>query len=316
LIWGDPREQSKIVLPVSISRDSILSIENCCEREFRREETMTVQVKRASLDFVVHGYDSSDPEVEIVTGAEGSPELVEWEKGKECSLRCFLSLQGENAPLPAAVDASTPVKPAVYRYDWAFGLTLIKGYYWDWMNEFPDNGALAIHLVLQPLPFEGGPEALPVAAALSLLHPSRNNDSRWAQMMPMLLRGGAEMAKIGSAALPALDYLSSGMTLGSDLVESSASNSKKWFLYQFFDETLSAPVVEWRINKETLLEYGPLLRGTLVLAFPKLVQAGSGALRILLRPQIHYYKCDEICYIVPTNKMPSDDQVYIDVRPA
>jgi hypothetical protein len=74
-------------------------------------------------------------------------------------------------------------------------------------------------------------------------------------------------------------------------------------------------VVEWRINKRVLIEYGPLIRGTLFLAFHNSAKSKPGKVRITLRPQIRYMRKDEISYIVPTNKIDLDKQVFLDVRP-
>ena len=41
----------------------------------------------------------------------------------------------------------------------------------------------------------------------------------------------------------------------------------------------------------------------------------NSAVRILLRPQIRYCKTDDICYIIPTQKLSAEDQVFIDVCP-
>jgi hypothetical protein len=283
---------------------------------------MTVQVKRACLDFVVRDYASNEPRITIVPETDGNAAgrpLVKWTKNKEFSLRCYMSLQGEDAPVASAEDhkaSELPAEHAVYRYDWAFGITPVEGYYWDWMNAFPRNGALAIHLVLKPEPYEDTSEAIPVSAVLTTLRPSRNFRSFLEQILPTFLKGTAGMAKIGAQTLPPLDYLSSGLTLGSNVLESRSRGRKNWFLYQFLDEKLKSPVVEWRIYRKVLKEYGPLIRGSLYLAFPKPLKPNAGRLRILLRPQIHYYKDDEICYIIPTNKMQPENPVFIDVSPS
>jgi hypothetical protein len=273
---------------------------------------MTVQTSRKSLDFVALDYSSNRPRVQIIPASTAEalePPFKAWKKDKCFTLRCYMSLQGEDSPLLSAA-------PQLYRYDWAFGITLVENFYWDWMGEFPDNGALAIHLVLEPDPRQGGPEMLPAGAVLSALHPGRNTKGFVEQMLPALLKSGGEIAKIGAAALPPLDYLASGLTFGSNILESSSGNRKNWFLYQFLDEKLQCPVVEWRIYRDVLKEYGPLIRGSLFLSVPRNSQPNPGKVRIWLRPQIHYCSGDEICYIIPTNQLKPEERVYIDVCPA
>ena len=279
------------------------------------------------LDFVARDYTTTSPAVQIVSGSPESSigqshmKYTPWEKGKAFTLRCYLSLQGEDNPVAPSRRTSSPETPATgteqmtYRYEWAFGITLIEGFYWDWMKELPDEGALAIHLVLKPNPLEDGPEAIPIAAILSTLHPSRNTKSIWEQALPMVPKTAAEMAKTGASAFPLLNYLSSGLMLGSNVLASYTDNQKNWFLYQFFDEKQKCPVVEWRISKKVLVEYGPLIRGTLFLAFHNSVKSKPGTVRILLRPQIRYCQKDEISYIIPTQGMGPDNQVFIDVHP-
>jgi len=228
-----------------------------------------------------------------------------------------MSLQGEDSPKAGerADGAAQDGEQLVYRYDWSFGIALMKGYYWDWMNCFPAKGALAIHLLLQPDPQDPGPEPVPVGAFLSAMRPSRNTKGWAEQALPAVMKGLADMARIGAHTLPMLDYAASGLTLGSTVLESSTGDRKNWFLYQFLDEELKCPAVEFRIYKEVLMEYGSLLRGTVFLAFPRSVKPNGGKVRIQLRPQLHYCDGDELCFIVPTDQIEPENPIYIDVEP-
>jgi hypothetical protein len=291
------------------------------------EEAMAVQIRRKCFDFVAREYASKHPGVEVVSGTPGASGqqadegYAQYKKNEAFTLRCYLSLRGEANPVVYSGSQPSPqaFAPAadatIYRYDWAFGITLIEGFYWDWMDELQEDGALAIHLVLKPNPLASGPEAIPMAASLSALHPSRNTKSVVERVLPTLLEGAAGMAKIGADAFAPLNYLSSGLTLGSNLLASSTGDKPNWFLYQFFDEQQRCPVVEWRINKTVLMEFGPLIRGTLLLAFQEPAESNSGAVQILLRPQIRYCPNDAICFIIPTNKMEPEDQVFLEVHP-
>jgi hypothetical protein len=289
---------------------------------------MPEQVKRMYLDFLARGYTTTSPTVQIVTGSHESsigqshPDYIPWKKGSEFTLRCYLSLQGEDNPVASPKKPSSHEAPVsgieriIYSYDWAFGITLIEGFYWDWMKELPDENVLSIHVVLKSEPLKDGPEAIPIAAILSTLHPSRNTKSIWEQALPMVPKTAAEMAKTGASVFPLLNYISSGLMLGSNVLASYTDNQKNWFLYQFLDEKQKCPVIEWRINKKVLVEYGPLIRGSLFLAFHDSAKSKSGTMRILLRPQIRYsQKADDLSYIIPTNEISADNQVFIDIRP-
>ncbi len=123
------------------------------------------------------------------------------------------------------------------------------------------------------------------------------------------------MAKTDAPAFPFLNYVSSGLTLASNVLESATENQKNWFLYQFLDERLKSPTVEWRINRKVLREYGPLLRGALFLSFYGSTQTTPGAVRLLLRPQVRYCPKDDITFVIPTNALGKDQQVCFEVKP-
>ncbi|MDE2260231.1 MAG: hypothetical protein KGK17_07915 [Betaproteobacteria bacterium] len=133
--------------------------------------------------------------------------------------------------------------------------------------------------------------------------------------MSKMPKAAADMAKIGVPVFPLLDYVSSGLMLTSNVIDSYSENQKNWFLYQFLDEKLKCPTAEWRINKQVLLEYGPLLRGSLFLAFHGSTGSSPGRMRILLRPQIRFCEEGNINFVIPTNAIEKERQVYIEVTP-
>jgi hypothetical protein len=273
---------------------------------------MSAQIKRACFDFLARDYKTTRPSVRILSQVSDYPKKESLVSGKEFIQRWYLSLQGEGEPVSSIETSSGQVvgEPRVCRYDWAFGITVIDGFYWDWMDELIDESALAMHLVLEPI--GDAPEAMPVSATLSTLHPSRNTKSIWETAWPKIPKAAADVAKIGATAHPALEFVSSGLMLGSNLLESYTDNQKNWFLYQFVDEQRKCPVVEWRINKKVLVEYGPLLRGTLFLAFYPSLRSNAGTIRILLRPQIRYCAKDDICFLIPTKELGEDKQIFIE----
>lgn len=280
---------------------------------------MAIQVKRLHLDFVARDYASELHQVQILSqnGDPGSDTACyeRHVKGAVCTLRCYFSLQGEDAPVaanrPPIEGAAGTEHRGPYRYDWSFGMSLVKDFYWDWMKELPKEGALAIHMVLEPCPFETGPEPIPIAATLSTLSPSRNTKGPLDEVVPMIPKVAAETAKVGAAAVPFLNFLTPALAAGSNLLASQTGSQKNWFLYQFLDERAKCPVVEWRISKRVLVEYGPLIRGALFLTFSP--NSRPGTVRMQLRPQIRYNLEDELSYVVPTNWLKAQNPMFIDI---
>ncbi|MFA6922058.1 MAG: hypothetical protein WC216_09465 [Gallionella sp.] len=273
---------------------------------------MATRIIRDVFDFLAKNYTTTTPEVNILPDGF-NPSTVKAQPDHQDSFvqRWYLSLQGEETPLfsQTTLVQDNAKEQRIYRYDWAFGITVIEPFWWDWMAELCDDSSLAIHIALEPV--GDSPEAIPVSATLSALHPSRNTRS----VFEKISKAAAETARIGATALPLLDYVSSGLTLASNVLDSDTDGQKNWFLYQFFDEKLKCPAVEWRINKQVLREYGPLLRGSLFLAFHGSAESSPGRVRILLRPQIRY--CDEgdINFVTPADKIEKEKQVYIEVTP-
>jgi len=275
---------------------------------------MSTRVKRMRFDFLAKDYTTTAPEVYILT--EGfDPATVKAQPEYEDSFvqRWHLSLQGEDNPLCSGMmlTQKNTKEQNIYRYDWAFGISLIEPFWWDWMEELTNEGALAIQILLESV--ENAPEAIPVTATLSALSPSRNTKSKWD--LSKITKIAAETAKIGSNAMPIMEYVSGALSLTSNLLESDTDGQKNWFLYQFFDEKLKCPAVEWRINKEVLREYGTLLRGSLFLTFQGSAESNPGRVRLLLRPQIRYCQEGDTNFVVPTEKIDDKKQVYIEITP-
>jgi hypothetical protein len=277
---------------------------------------MATVIKSKVFDFVAYDYATTSPEVKILLPSDDISKVqAQPEDEKNFVQRWHLSIQGEANPIVSRTAASQKGKSgeAIYRYDWAFGITLIEGFYWDWITDLCEEDSLSVHVVLEPVGH--APAAIPVSATLSALHPSRNTKSTWELFRPKIPEVAAGVTKMGAHAFPFLNHLSSGLKLASNVLESVTENEKNWFLYQFLDEKLKAPTVEWRINRKVLREYGPLLRGTLFLSFFGSSETTPGAVRLILRPQVRYYpKKGDLTFVIPTNKL-DDEQVCIEVKP-
>lgn len=284
---------------------------------------MSVAVCRRCFDFIAREYQSTDRTVSILAEDDGCPakdprqarpDVYPHQLAKgEFIQRWHLSLHGEERPfLSESGVAAGRADQHVYRYDWAFGFSLLEGYYWDWTNALEEEGGVAVHVALQATAHAA--EAVPVLATLTALQPSRHTRSVWESALPVVPRAAADVARLGAATWPALDHVASALAFGANVLESHTTTQRNWFLYQFFDERRKCPVVEWRINRRVLREYGPLLRGSLFLVFAGRPEE-TASIRVLLRPQVRYCPTDEITFIIPTDELPDDRQVALAVKP-
>lgn len=276
---------------------------------------MAVRIKRRIFDVLVKEYKSASPSVEILTESASVSKIKAQPHDKRNFVqRWYLSLQGDDSPITSEtiLSQNDGSNQHIYRYDWVFGITLIEGFWWDWQADLREDSSVAVHLVLEPI--GNASEVIPVGATLSALHPSRNSKGLWETTWPKIPKAAAEMAKIGASAAPPLAYASTGLMLASNVLDSYTENDKNWFLYQFLDEKLKCPTVEWRINSRVIREYGPLLRGTLFTVFYGSAEAHPGRMRVLLRPQVGYFEKDDLTFVIPTN-VHEDEQVNLEIKP-
>lgn len=276
---------------------------------------MATQIKRKVFDFHAFDYKSDDRNIVILKDTP-NPKSVSAQPHNENNFiqRWYLSFQGDDSPAfsTTAVTQDGTVAQRIYRYDWTFGITVIENFWWDWMGELPNADALAIHVLLQP--DDNAPEVMPISATLSALHPARNTKGILGHTLSSFLPTAAtELKKL---PLPGIqDFLSGGLTLTSNIIDSYREFQNNWFLYQFVDEKLKCPAIEWRINKGVLKEYGPLLRGSLYLAFHGSQESSPGKIRLKFRPQIRYSPGENLNFIVPTDSLVENEQIIIDVTP-
>lgn len=276
---------------------------------------MSVRVKRTSFDFLARNYATASPEIEILRdGYDRSMILAQPSYKKNFIERWYISLQGEDTPTTSGASVE-PDKPTdlVFRYDWAFGIAVIQGFWWDWQKDLCDDDSIAVHLLLEPT--GDAPEPVPVACTLSALRPSRNTQTVWEQAWPELMKVAVSAVKTGAPAIPGLAYLSEPLNAMSTVLDSRTGQQKNWFLYQFFDEIRKCPTVEWRINKGVMREYGPLLRGSLFLRFHGSAASHPGKIRIHVRPQVRYHSEGDLDFIVPTEVLPEAERIFLDVTP-
>jgi hypothetical protein len=249
-------------------------------------------------------------------------------------LRWYFGLMGETSPVlsPLSVDVAGDKQYQVYRYDWVFGVTIPNilvedrkkdpdrkrqgTLWWDWQKALSNGTCVAVQVILSRQ--DSGVGYTCVATNLNALPPSRDTRNWWQRNR----KGVIDVVKTGAQTA---EQIHPGMiTKTISALSNSLDPSKKWFkwkqtnwfIYQFLDSETSSCAVEWRIGKKVLKQYGPLLRGSLVLAFHG-TPAGSAqnGIRMTLRPQLGFIRRDDLNRINPTENLDPADQVQLTIMP-
>ena len=250
--------------------------------------------------------------------------------GQEKALRCVVGLLGEKEPevLPVSPSYAVDTDQRVYRYDWVFGISvpLEREPYWNWQGPLREKSAAVVQLLIAP--GKSGFGFTDISTALLGLHPSKDTRS-WleshSEQLGKSLLAAANLATetgglggpTGSAVGGAVSAVLRASSVISNFVSSGEAQAKNWYMYRFLDAEERCCAVEWKINKRVLLEYGPLLRGSILLAFHG-AAAGTGGqegIKMILRPNLGYYEDDELCHVRPTLKLPSDQRPELLVKP-
>jgi len=225
--------------------------------------------------------------------------LVPGERG----LTFMAMLLGETQPKVSVLTPSLDIGHNVplYRYDWLFGISCCdrEDLYWDWERELRSEAAICVQMILSPGKDFAFTE---ISALLHGLLPSRNSRSFLEMHAKQLATTLGNLA--GAPALPTSIGIGLRATAGlSSLISSEEGHSKNWFLYRFLDPVDRCAAVEWHINKTVLMEYGPLLRGSLTLAFhggtPSSRPSDPLPLTITLRPHLGFVEGDQLKHLAP-----------------
>lgn len=297
------------------------------------ERVMDIAIKdlhTADCSILHYGFPHEEIKIEIA-----SPRYEKYKeeyKNGGRLLRWYLGLMGDTSPAmsPLSVDVAGDKDYRVYRYDWVFGVSLpnVCGskpdvpapdpgeFWWNWQKALGKATSVAVQMII--LPGDSGIGYTCVATNLNVLPPSRDTERWWQRN-----KGGAiDLVKAGAKTA---QELYPGMITKAIAALSNTLNAQgrwlrtNWFIYQFLDSTTQACAVEWRINKEVLNRYGPLLRGSLVLAFHGGLHGcteGNKGVRLELRPQLGFNPKDELSRVTPTYKLkPDQPKVQLEILP-
>ncbi len=234
-------------------------------------------------------------------------------------LRWYLGLTGDTSPeiSPLSVDVAGDKNYRVYRYDWVFGVSLppLSELWWDWQKALRKGTSVAVQLII--LPGDSGIGYTCVATNLNVLPPSRDTKTWWEKYRSGVIDTVKAGAKTAGDLYPGM-ITKAFSALSNSLEARGKWKKSNWFIYQFLDSDSQACAVEWLINKKVLKQYGPLLRGSLVLAF----HGGSNdspreqkIIRLKLRPQLGFSRKDELSRVTPTYKLEEEEQVQLEILP-
>lgn len=283
---------------------------------------MNIKVQQKTVDILV---DNAREKAHVVPGSP-SP------SGK--TLRLYYSLIGDVKPLlsPLSLEFSFDNETRAYRYDWVVGFTPLqstKSKLWDfdWRDDLTKNRALCVQMLID---CQGtGLSTAEISAVLLGLQPSKDTASwleRNADRIGESLVAGSD--EVPFSATPAglfkmsalfSNFIKSGEkgkieASKQNKTKSGEEDEKDWFLYRFLDEKKGCSAVEWNIQKSVLYQYGPLLRGSLILTFHGTPHANK-PIRILLRPRFRLAKAGGLNYVPPYEEMENENPVVLDVLP-
>lgn len=224
------------------------------------------------------------------------------------------SLMGEVTPVlsPLSLEYAFDGETTAYRYDWVVGISAIEPWTFDWRRDLNDQRALCVQLLIDC--GGSGLSFTEISATLLGLQPSETSTSwleRHFDKIGDSLTAISDIAKpINSTAFSLLKV----SAVMSNFVQAGSHDKKNWFLYRFFDETEQCSAVEWNIHKPVIQQFGPLLRGSIILTFHG-TAGGSSPIRMLLRPNLALAKTPFLQYIPPYTQLESDNPVILEITP-
>jgi hypothetical protein len=272
---------------------------------------MAIKVCEKSIDFIATSYNKQSPSVRAF------PPPPKKEEG-ERRLHCIVALMGETAPLVSPLSPNYGIADDMhpFRFDWTFGVSDHPDDSWDWQADLRETSAMVIQLLITTA--GSGVGYTELASSLLALQPTKNTQTLIESHAEKL--GTAMMSIAGASeglqALPGAGAVAAALKTSAALatfVASGEGRGKNWYVYRFVDPKLHCACVEWKINKKVLLEYGPLLRGSLLLAFHGSPELGH-PVKVELRPKLGFYKAGDLCHVTPTD-VSQDVRVILDVTP-
>jgi len=142
---------------------------------------------------------------------------------------------------------------------------------------------------------------------LLTLPPSRDTSS-WLDKHSKQI--GESLARLSETSQPISATAASIIKLSSvmsNFIGSGEKGAKNWFIYRFLDERTNCCAVEWNIHRRVLTQYGPLLRGSIILGFHG-TRNGSDPIRMHLRPRLSFGGRHEIDFLPPVEQLETKER--------
>jgi hypothetical protein len=224
------------------------------------------------------------------------------------------SLMGEVEPdlVPLSIEYSFEEKTS-YRYDWVVGVAEPLDT-WDWHRamEFRKERAISVQLLIDC--GDSGFSFSEMSPKLLGLEPSQDSSS-FIDRNAVPLRESADVAAALAQGIPVVPGI---LKVGSSFIRSGEKDKKNWWTYRFFDARRKCSVVEWNISHTVLKEYGPLLRGSIVLSFHGTSRSTDPAspITMLLHPRLGFDPHKPLSYVPPVEELDTDERrVELSIEP-
>jgi hypothetical protein len=217
------------------------------------------------------------------------------------SLRWYLSIAGDTSVKTSPMSPTQQTETHAYRFDWMVGLACCSSREdeWDWQARLRDEDALKVQILLKAPP---GITWSDLSAELLALHPSRNTTSWIEDNAGEALQAASALASLGGSAIP-------GLALGAQFLNAIPSGTRQrrwlfwrrrhWYLYRYFDVLLDCPGVEWVVSKNVMRQYGPMLRGSLALAFHGEPAVTGSPATMYLRAGLGIKPLGDLSHVIP-----------------
>ena len=254
--------------------------------------------------------------VDVEIGKDGLtatvPDKPDYTKGK--FFRLHYSLMGEVNPIvtPLSLDFSFDDKTTAYRYDWVVGFSAITPWTFNWEEDLNDKRALCVQMLIDC--GETGFSYTEVSAMLLGLQPSKYNASFLEKHLDKLSNSLVAASNIAEPMNGTAASLIKTSAVLSNFVGAGTKDKKNWFLYRFLDEEKRCPAVEWNIHKPVIDQYGPLLRGSIILAFHGTPRT-KGTVQMWLRPRLALVDAGPLQYVPPAAQLEQDNPVMLEINP-
>jgi hypothetical protein len=196
-----------------------------------------------------------------------------------------------------------------YRYDWVVGVGPAD---WDYLSEMRrKRRAVVVQLLVDS--GVGGFTFTDSSPVLAGLTPSLKTSSWFDDHADAIRESVRSVAELAKPYLPIVPGVVQG---AANFIGSKGdADVKNWYMYRFFSGDQHCCAIEWNINKNVLIEYGPLLRGSIVLTFHGRAKVSGAGIRLLLRARLGFDQKNEINDLPPWEELEQGAPVQLFVRP-